>query len=178
VSGPQLNDGVVALRPWTLDDARHIVDCLDGDPEIARWLDGVPQPYTVDHARAYIRGEVVAEEEKYAIVDAGDGRVLGSIGIRPLADRDVGEIGYWVRSDARGRGVVTRALLVLSRFALRDAGYARLQLYADPENVPSCRAAERAGFVREGVLRARHWNARLGRRQDHVVYGLLATDVA
>jgi RimJ/RimL family protein N-acetyltransferase len=168
---------VVSLRPWRLDDAPEVVVCLDGDPEIARWLDGVPQPYTLEHAEAYIRGDIVPDESKYAIVDARDGRILGSIGLRPDANGDVGEIGYWVRGDARGRGVVTRALVLLSRHALRAGGYARVQLYADPENVASCRAAERAGFTREGLVRARHWNARLGRRQDHAIFGLLADEL-
>jgi RimJ/RimL family protein N-acetyltransferase len=173
-----LTDGVVSLRPWTLDDVPEMVAAVDGDAEIARWLDGVPQPYTAENAAAYISGEIVPDETTYAIVDAADGRVLGSIGITWNQQRDVGEIGYWVRRDARGRGAVTRALVLLSRDAFSNEGAARVQLRADPENVASCRAAEKAGFQREGVLRAAHWNERLGRRQDHVLYSLLPSDVA
>jgi RimJ/RimL family protein N-acetyltransferase len=178
VSEPLLDDGVVFLRPWELADAPEMVACLDGDPEIARWLDNVPQPYTAADARAYIAGELVPDETKFAIAEAGSGRVLGSIGIRWNSPRDVGEIGYWVRADARGRGVVTRAVALLARHALEHEGAARVQLRADPENVASCRAAEKAGFRYEGVLRAVHWNERLGRRQDHAMYSLLASDLA
>jgi len=39
-----LRDEVVALRPWNLDDVAAIVECIDGDEEIGRWLDQVPQP--------------------------------------------------------------------------------------------------------------------------------------
>ena len=46
-----LDDGIVALRPWRTDDAEAIVACIDGDPEISRWLDVVPQPYTLEDAR-------------------------------------------------------------------------------------------------------------------------------
>jgi RimJ/RimL family protein N-acetyltransferase len=177
VADPPLTDGVVSLRPWTFDDAPEMVASLDGDQEIARWLDLVPQPYSEEDARAYISGEVVPGETAFAIVDAGDDRVLGSIGIHWSSARDIGEIGYWVRSDARGRGVVTRALVLLSRHALLEDGASRVQLQADPDNVPSCRAAERAGFRREGVLRSVHWNERLGRRQDHALYSLLPADL-
>lgn len=165
-----LTDGVVSLRPWRLADAPAIVEGIDGDPEIARWLDLVPQPYGLEDARAYIAG---IGEQAFAIVDAETGRVLGSIGVRWNERRDVGEIGYWSRADVRGRGVVSRALRLVSRFAFEHEGAARLQLRADPENVGSCRVAEKAGFRREGVLRSAHWNERLGRRQDHVLFSLL-----
>lgn len=164
-----LSDEMVALRPWSFADVDAIVECIDGDPEISRWLDQVPQPYGREDARGYIAG---IGEQAFAIADAETGRLLGSIGVRWNDRRDVGEIGYWVRADARGRGVITRALALVTRYAF-EHGAARLQLRADPENAPSCRAAEKAGFRREGVLRSAHWNERLGRRQDHVLYSLL-----
>jgi RimJ/RimL family protein N-acetyltransferase len=164
-----LSDGVVALRPWREADAWAIVACIDGDEEIARWLDQVPQPYTFEHALAYIRS---GGEEKYAITEATGGEVLGSIGLRWSDDGDVAEIGYWVGAAGRGRGVVTRAIRLVARHGL-GSGAARLQLRADVENVPSWRAAERVGFRREGVLRSAHWNPRLGRRQDWAMYSLL-----
>lgn len=143
---------------------------------MAGWLDRLPQPYTRADALAYIRGETVPDEEAYCITDAGSGRVLGSIGLNPKPGGDgVVEIGYWLRSDARGRGFMTRALRLVARKALED-GAARVQLRADPENVASCRVAEKAGFTREGVLRSAHWNPRLGRRQDWAMYSLLPNE--
>jgi RimJ/RimL family protein N-acetyltransferase len=68
---------------------------------------------------------------------------------------------------------MTRALKLISRRAIEVDGAARLQLRADPLNVASCRVAEKAGFTREGLLRSVYWNARLGRRQDHVLFSLL-----
>lgn len=171
----RLADEVVALRPWRESDAPEIVAAVDGDGEMARWLDGMPQPYRLQHALAYIRGEILPEEEKYAITDAERGSVLGSIGIRWSEEGDVATVGYWLRADARNRGCTTRALVLVSRHAFA-AGAARVQLYADPENVASCRVAERAGFTREGVLRSYHWNPRLGRRQDWAIYGLLRSE--
>jgi RimJ/RimL family protein N-acetyltransferase len=107
VGSESLKDEAVALRPWSFTDVDAIVECIDGDPEIARWLDQVPQPYTRKDARGYVGG---IGEQAFAIVDSESGRLLGSIGVRWNERRDVGEIGYWVRADARGRGVVTRAL--------------------------------------------------------------------
>lgn len=163
------SDGVVTLRPWERRDADTLVDALDGDPEIARWLDQVPQPYRRSDALAYIGG---LGESAFAVTDAETGEVLGSVGVRFNETGDVGEIGYWLRREARGRGIMTRAVLLVSRWAF-DRGTVRLQLRADPKNVPSRRVAEQAGFRLEGILRSAHWNARLGRRQDWAMYSLL-----
>jgi RimJ/RimL family protein N-acetyltransferase len=168
---PPLSDGVVTLRSWTPADAPAIVECIAGDTELAGWLDRLPQPYTLADAQFYIGME---GEEKFAVTDAATGRVLGSIGLT-WQESDVAEAGYWIRADARGRGLMTRALLLASDHAFAK-GAARVQLRADTENVASCRVAEKAGFTREGVLRAAHWNARLGRRQNWAMYSLLATD--
>src|SRR3954452_23224793 len=97
---PMLTDRTVTLRPWVESDAPVIVECIDGDPQIALWLDQVPQPYTLEDAQAYIAGTVDADQESFAITDAASGRVLGSIGLRgPLVG--ICEIGYWIRADAR-----------------------------------------------------------------------------
>lgn len=165
-----LTDGVVALRPWRREDAPAIVECLNGDPAITIWLDQIPQPYSLPDALAYIGG---LGEQAFAVTDAEDGSLLGSIGVTWNERRDVGEIGYWARRDVRGRGLMTRALVLVSRVALRNEGAARVQLRADVENTASRRVAEKAGFTFEGVLRAAHWNDRLGRRQDWAMYSLL-----
>ena len=161
------SDGVVAVRPWSRDDVGALIDCLDGDEEVASWLDQIPQPYTAADALAFIGR---TEETTLAVVDEASGRVLGGIGMRWT--EDVVEIGYWARADARGRGVTTRALLLVTGLAF-EQGAGRVQLRADVENVASRRVAEKAGFTAEGVLREVHWNPRLGRRQSWVMYSIL-----
>jgi RimJ/RimL family protein N-acetyltransferase len=169
-----LTDGVVTLRPWQKADAAELVECINGDPEITRWLDQVPQPYRAKDALAYIRG---IGETAFAVTDAETGRVLGSIGVRFADAADVGEIGYWLRADARGRGTMVRALQVVSKWAFGRGNVERLQLRADVDNGPSRRAAENAGFQLEGVLRSVYWNARLGRRQNWAMYSLLPDEL-
>jgi RimJ/RimL family protein N-acetyltransferase len=166
-------DGVISLRAWGEADADELVACLDGDEEIARWLDQIPQPYTREDALAYIGG---VGEDAYAVVDAASGRVLGSIGLRWNEERDVAEVGYWLRADARGSGAMTRALTLVTPLAFAQ-GAERVQLRAEVENAASRRVAERAGFTPEGVLRSARWSPRLGRRQDWAMYSALPGEV-
>ena len=166
---PLLTDGVVTLRAWRRGDVGEMVACLDGDEEVRRWLDQVPQPYSPSDALAFMNR---TDETAFAVTDAETGRVLGGIGLRWNEDRDVAETGYWLRADARGGGVMTRALVLVSGLAL-ELGAARVQLRADAENLASRHVAERAGFQEDGVLRSARWSPRLGRRQDWVMYSLL-----
>jgi RimJ/RimL family protein N-acetyltransferase len=63
-----------------------------------------------------------------------------------------GELGYWVAADARGRGVATRAVELLSRWARDELGLTRLEIRAHRDNVGSRRVAEKAGYRDTGEL--------------------------
>jgi RimJ/RimL family protein N-acetyltransferase len=175
-----LSDGIVSLRPWTLDDVPAIAAACD-DPEIARWIHQLPSPYRESDAREYVASTEAAWNDGlgafFAVVDCGSGEVIGSIGLHVL-DRELAnvEVGYWTAAPARGRGLTTRALKLLSDWALREVGAQRVQLRADVLNKASLRVAEKAGFTREGTLRASGFNAREGCRVDHAVFSLVQGD--
>lgn len=63
------------------------------------------------------------------------------------------EIGYGVRSDARGKGYASEALAAVARWALTEGGIQRVWLTTNTDNVASTRVAEKAGFLRDGTLR-------------------------
>jgi RimJ/RimL family protein N-acetyltransferase len=96
----------------------------------------------------------------------------------PVVDFDPegnqGEIGYVVAREARGQGIAQRALRLVTDWALDAAGLERVELHIAPENVPSIRAAECCGYVREGVLRSLHFKE--DERGDTVIYSLLPGD--
>ena len=173
---PPLSDGIVTLRPWKKEDAPAIAAACD-DGEIARWMPIIPQPYTERDAVEYVEASTAAWREgtgaAFAFLDEG-GEPLGSIGMRVLErDAAVVEVGYWTAAQARGRGLTTRALKLISRWLLETVGAQRVQLRADVHNLASRRVAEKAGFVPEGVLRSSGCNARQSRRVDYAVYSVL-----
>jgi RimJ/RimL family protein N-acetyltransferase len=71
--------------------------------------------------------------------------------------------------------MASRAVSLLSRWALGDLGLDRLQLFAEPSNGASLRVAERTGFQREGLLRS--YAVVNDRRVDYVVFSLLPADL-
>jgi RimJ/RimL family protein N-acetyltransferase len=170
-----LSDGVVTLRLWRRDDVPAIVAACN-EPAIATFLDQVPQPYTEADGHAWLdtveRNWASGSFAGFAI--EVDGRAVGSISMGfKEDDPKVAETGYWLAARERGRGFTTRALRLLAAWAFAACELERLQLRADVNNTASQRVAEKAGFVREGVVRAYHYNPRVGRRVDFVMFSLL-----
>jgi RimJ/RimL family protein N-acetyltransferase len=175
-----LVDGPTALRAWRDTDVDAIVDACQ-DPEIIRWT-RVQEHYGEVDALAYLMERhhslQAGATAPFAIVAAADlERLCGSISIVRVTWAHLrGEVGYWLGPEARGRGHATRALRLICRFAFDALALERIDLLAATGNVPSQRVAERAGFVREGVLRS-YMNGKDG-RQDMVAFGLLAREAA
>lgn len=164
-----LRDGELLLRPWTEDDVDALVAGCN-DPEVAHWIPTIPHPYTREDALAFIRGEVRPEHQALAIELSG--QVVGGIGIGLNSHEYRATMGYWVAAEARGQGICTRALRLLTRHALEELELQRVDLVTDPDNLASQRVAEKVGFQREGVLRA-HLRHPDGRIRDSVMFSLL-----
>ena len=164
-----LRDGELLLRPWTEDDVDALVAGCN-DPEVAHWIPTIPHPYTREDALAFIRGEVRPEHQALAIELSG--QVVGGIGIGLNSHEYRATMGYWVAAEARGQGICTRALRLLTRHALEELELQRVDLVTDPDNLASQRVAEKVGFQREGVLRA-HLRHPDGRIRDSVMFYLL-----
>ncbi|MGH9039211.1 MAG: GNAT family N-acetyltransferase, partial [Acidimicrobiia bacterium] len=142
-------------------------------PEINRWIDTIPHPYTAADAEEFVaitrRG--LTEGRRVNLAITGDGRLLGSVGVRRGSDPGVGEVGYWVAAGARGRGVASSAGRALTEWAFDGVGLHRVELYSATDNAASRAAAERAGFELEGIRRA--WRKVHGHPTDYAAYARL-----
>jgi RimJ/RimL family protein N-acetyltransferase len=179
---PPLTDGVITLRPWGEPGDVEAITAACNDRAIAEFLDLIPSPYTEDDAREYIavtrQGWADGTTTNFAITEAETAAAVGSIGVRWIEpDQRIVEVGYWVAPHARGRGLCTRGLRLVSRWLVRDHGIERVQLRADEQNPASRKVAEKAGFKQEGVLRSSRFNPRLNRRIDFVMYSLLPDEL-
>ena len=143
--GRGLDDGVVLLAGWAEDDAGWYAESTR-DPLIQRFTTESPM---LEAAQVVAAIRSLREDERaegFLIRDAVTGERLGNIALSH--DGQVGEVSYWVAAAARGRGVATRALTLLSQWSLRTLGLREVWLCAHRDNAASQRAAINAGYRR------------------------------
>jgi RimJ/RimL family protein N-acetyltransferase len=169
-----LVDGEVTLRRAVASDAADIAEVYS-EEDIRRWM--LWEPEVVDEAEALAnieRSEEAWAGGSWAVFRVVlDGHVVGGVNLH-LVEPTVGELSYFLRASARGRGLGTRAVLMAADWGFRERGLMRVFLRADPANAASVALAERAGFTCEGLQRDSALSPATGRRLDSVVYSLLA----
>lgn len=172
--GVELDDGVVRLRGWREDDLDRVTEIISADREISRWT-RIPWPYSHAVAREWFAAQAAEAEAgvalSLAVTDAvtagspgsegppGSEDLLGSVGLHRIgAVRREGssffpnEVGYWLAPAARGRGVATRAVRLVVRWAFETLGLERVEASTVVGNVASERVVARVGFEPVGVV--------------------------
>ncbi|MGH8985251.1 MAG: GNAT family N-acetyltransferase [Acidimicrobiia bacterium] len=155
LSVPDLDDGVVRLRPPLPEDVDGVVAVCQ-DEEAARFTT-IPWPYERRHAVEWVEESTRCWADgvraSFVILDVSTDELIGSLGlVRLEPDLGLAEVGYLVKRTARGRGFAPRAVRLVVPWVLRDLGYQRLELQTDVRNRASQRVAEKAGFRREGEV--------------------------
>lgn len=165
---PLLTDGVVTLRAHRDDDVPRIVEqCTD--PESVRWT-RVPQPYGADEARAFVAQRVAPrwdDDVAWGFAIEHEGRFAGTVDLRPHGAGEA-EVGFGLHPDARGRGVMQRAVTLLLDWAFTHRDVAVVHWRCFEGNWPSRRTAWALGFRFGPTIPARvghpdRWTAWLGR---------------
>ena len=134
------------------------MDALARDEDVARFTrvpDPVPDGFGERWVERYTRGRDEGTNAGFAIVDAESGDFLGFMALVKLdLETQEAEAGYIVASHARGRGVATRALRLLTAWAFDELPLERIELLIDVENsrVRGRRAALRLHARRRAAL--------------------------
>lgn len=168
----------LALRPFLRRDTDALVEAVRASlPELSRWLPWPHSRYGRSDALRFIRDTAAAWEDgrahDMAIRSHADlAHHLGNISVWPTSRREqAAEVGYWVRTEAAGRGIATEAAARVLQVAFEELGMHRVVLRVAVGNRPSERVAEKLGFVQEGVLRKEVLVA--GAWLDHTLWGML-----
>lgn len=172
---PPLTDGEIVLRMRQESDVAAIAEASH-DPETQRRLDD--GPLSAERQRLSVAGAAEqwssGKSAPFVIADAADDRPLGLLNLQFREDDEVANLAVSVFPEARGRGVAAKALRLAALWGLADLGLARVAAEAAVDNHASIRAIEKAGFHREGTLRA-HCKTH-GVRHDCVMFSLVAGD--
>lgn len=169
----------LVLRPFKRRDADALAEAIQASlPDLVRWLPWAHRNYGRSDAAAFIRESMVAWKEgrafDFSIRRPDDPRRhIGNISLWPVSrgGRNVGEVGYWIRSDETGAGICTQAAIRVLRIGFEELGFHKIVLRVAVGNVASDRVAEKLGATREGVLRE---ELRIGGEwTDHTLWSIL-----
>jgi [ribosomal protein S5]-alanine N-acetyltransferase len=158
-----------AIRPWRMTDADAVVRHAN-NANVARQLrDRFPHPYTRVNALAFLRAAISTPETSNLAIDV-DGEAVGAIGyvIGTDVERYSAEIGYWLGETLWGRGIATEALMLVTNDAFATANLLRLFALPFAGNAGSMRVLEKAGYVREAILRSS--SVKEGTPRDQALY--------
>ncbi len=175
-----LEGEIIRLRYLDEDDATPVYAGWMNAPEINRFLESRFAVQTVDTVRDFIRAARDNEDvHLFGMFLRRDGRHVGNIKLGPIDRRHgTADVGLLVgAADVWGQGVATDAIALVARFATGPLGLRRVTAGAYARNAGCIRAFEKAGFVREGVLRRQVIGAD-GVADDVIKLGVLAEELA
>jgi RimJ/RimL family protein N-acetyltransferase len=149
------------IRSYLPGDGPLLAEALNASYEHLRAFMPWAKPHTSEEeaeqvARKFRARYLLTEDFVLAIFAPDESLLLGSTGFHlregDLSNRSA-EIGMWIRASHAQRGLGTAALRAMLRWGFEAWPWERLSWRCDGRNVASQRTAERAGMVREGILR-------------------------
>jgi ribosomal-protein-serine acetyltransferase len=168
------------LRPWRADDAEALHPILVANYErLAPWIPSrvaTPAPLAAlaDRLSGFAAEFDADREWRFAMLKPDETTLLGEIDLFPrsasgrvhVSDADRAEIGYWIRADESGRGLVTEGVRAMIDVARQLDRFAHLEIRCDERNAPSGAIPKRLGFqlsatVEEPAATPEHPGARL-----------------
>lgn len=136
------------LRPFRADD---VADALEyrNDPEFAKFLPHIPQPFTRSDAEAFVAQNVAEPWGRlptFAVVESG--RVIGTVnlGIEEQGRRAM--LGYAIARAHWGRGIAVEAASAVVAWAFDVHGLVEVWASTSPLHARSRRVMEKLGMVR------------------------------
>ena len=143
------------IRDWAMVDASAIVRYAN-NRNVAIWLrDRFPHPYTLGDAQRFL-SVVTRQDPRVAFAIADRQQVIGGIGLELGSDvhRFTAELGYWLGEPFWGSGVMSEAVRHFTAWAFEHLQLHRIYANVFAGNEASVRVLEKAGYEREGRLRA------------------------
>ena len=143
----------LVLREWQFSDVEKLI-MLAGQEHIEYWM---PDWREYDkHASGWIKMvlshyEINNPLEKFiswAVTLKEGGKLIGQVGIgcfNELGEKEIG-IGYWMDIGHTGQGYMTEAINAVAQIAFKTYGYTHVIATIQPNNLPSRRVVEKAGF--------------------------------
>lgn len=168
----------MTLRPLAERDVAAYVAAFAEDPELGPAAGSEQDPSEESVRERLGRAAQGAAEGQFlelAVTEGGDDVLGGTVVLHSFDWRHQhAEVGFWMARGFRGRGLATEAVGLIVDWAFATLDLHRIEMItmtALPHAADVVALAERLGFRREGVMRARNFER--GRRLDALMLAVL-----
>jgi ribosomal-protein-alanine N-acetyltransferase len=144
------------LRPFEPGDVADALAYRD-DPEFARFLAHIPQPFTRRDAEAFVALNIAEPWDRaptFAVVTGS--RVIGTVNLEVNSQARTAMLGYAIGRAWWGQGIATEAAHVVMAWGIRAFGLTRVWASTDVRHLRSQRVLEKLGMRREAVRPGRN----------------------
>ncbi len=149
------------LRPWRPEDAGDLLPVLEANRDhLGPWIPArvatpAPVPVLAERLAGFAADFSADREWRFGMFSLADGKLLGEVALFPRAaqgrvpfvEADRVELGYWLRADETGRGLVTEAARSALNLASHIPRFSRVEIRCDARNGPSAAVPVRLGFT-------------------------------
>ena len=148
------------LRPYRKGDEESLVEHIN-DKNVSRFMSSrVPFPYKMKDAKWWINHCLKLARKKNPsevnfAIDMG-GKVIGGMGLMYKGERHMVEIGYWLGRKYWNKGIMTKAVNLMTDFGFRKMKLKRIYATVFTKNKVSVRVLEKNKYKFEGLMKKYH----------------------
>lgn len=158
---PVIKNEILRLRRVRPSDAGSIFEAVNESiAELSQWMPWCSSDYSLEESKSWCESRDDAwnkgTEYDFVIIDSLNNLPLGVCGLNHInAEERFANLGYWVRTSRTRQGIATAAVPMIAKFGFDNLNLHRMEIVVAVGNLPSKRVAEKAGALREGLLRQR-----------------------
>ncbi|MBS4058496.1 MAG: GNAT family N-acetyltransferase [Bacteroidales bacterium] len=144
-----VDDGVY-LNRIHIDAGQKIFQAIDGQrDELGEFLPWIGQIHSPEDVIKSISAAGSSHPPVW-LFELLDARCFAGIISMKITNRQIqsAEFGYWLLKEFRAKGLMKKSLQTLARFAFTQCNVTELTIRTSPENAPSQKVAQAAGFTR------------------------------
>lgn len=148
-------DEQTILRQLEPADASELFKVVDSNrAHLREWLPWLDRNTEEIHSDEFIQSTILQSSQKQGFVCGIflENDLVGTCGYHPIYEpKTEGTIGYWLAKSAIGRGLATRATVILIEHAFKNMGITKIYIPVATGNHRSRAVCERLELQNEGI---------------------------
>ncbi len=145
-----MNEKILLRRPLEEDIPAIYSAVQESMPDLHPWMDWATEFYSLQSTKNWFdhtcAGWAHATAFHFIIADISNTTLLGILSIDGINEKEKScNLGYWVRTKQRGKGIASQAIRLSAEFAINFLGMDRAEIMIASPNTASQRAAIKSG---------------------------------